>query len=335
MTATEIAWLVPCYNEAMTIGKVVRDIRAACPGSSVYVYDNGSSDDTARLAAEAGAHVVIETRRGKGNVVRRMFDDIDADLYLLVDGDDTYRIEDWMKLAGPVLRGEADMVVASRLGEYQPGSFRPLHFFGNRLIVGLVNFFFGTEFKDVLTGYRAFSRRFVKLVSLHAKGFELETELTIQALEHRFRIQETPLPYRSRPMGSTSKLRTFHDGFIVNFFLLKLVKDHKPLTFCGVLAIALAIAAWLMQSRFHLTYEALTFFIGSLIAGFSGLVLHFVAQGQKELVQILGKTQFHSRRLSPLPVRDTGKSGNGIADESGREENQERPDSRAVRRRRS
>ena len=247
----QIAWLIPCYNEAVTIARQIAEIRQQCPGSAIYVYDNASSDDTARLAAQAGAIVVSELRRGKGHVVRSMFDQIDADLYILVDGDDTYDISGWRKLIQPVLDHRADMVVGTRLQESGEAAFRPMHRFGNRLITSTINAFFRTGLEDVLSGYRAFSAEFVKCIALNARGFEIESELTIQALENRFTITEVTLPYKERPEGSVSKLNTFQDGFLIMYSIMRLVKDYKPLTFFGGIGVGLGGMAIVNLIQIH------------------------------------------------------------------------------------
>ncbi len=233
------AVLIPCYNEAQTIGKVVRDFRHALPDAEIWVYDNNSTDATGEIAREAGALVRREYRQGKGFVVRSMFSEIDADVYVLVDGDDTYPAEAAPDLIVPVAEGRADMAVGDRLtnGTYREQNKRRFHDLGNGLVRGSINVLFHAGIRDVMTGYRAFSRRFVKNFPVMTGGFEIETEMTLHALDKRFAIAEIPIDYRDRPEGSASKLRTFRDGFRVLRTLLSIFKDYKPLSFYGGLAL--------------------------------------------------------------------------------------------------
>lgn len=240
----EVAILIPCYNESATIGKVVADFRAAAPDAKVYVYDNNSSDDTARIAAEAGATVVSEYRQGKGFVVRSMFRDIDADCYIMVDGDDTYPAEEAAALAELVRTGQADMVVGDRLSAtYFAENQRAFHGFGNRLVRFSVNRIFGSNVRDIMSGCRAFSRRFVRTFPVLSGGFEIETEMTIHALDRNFLIREVPVSYRDRIEGSESKLSTFSDGFKVLGTIGSLFRDYRPLQFFSIVAVALALVA--------------------------------------------------------------------------------------------
>jgi glycosyltransferase involved in cell wall biosynthesis len=226
-----IAVLVPCYNEAVTVTKVVTDFRAALPTATIYVYDNNSTDATAELARAAGAVVVREKRQGKGFVLQAMFMDIVADYYVLVDGDDTYPADRVQELLAPLYAESADMVVGTRLQQFGGKSFRPLHIFGNRLVVGVINFIFGAKLGDVMSGYRAFNRHFVRSIPLVSKGFEIETELTLQALYRNMVVREVPVPYGERPAGSFSKLSTFRDGFRVLLKILDIFKAYRPLLF--------------------------------------------------------------------------------------------------------
>lgn len=212
--ASRVAVIIPCYNEAVTIAKVVADFRSALPGAPIYVYDNNSSDETAKLAKESGAIVRHEPRQGKGNVVRQMFRDIDADCYLMVDGDDTYPAEAAAALAAPILSGEADMTVGDRLsnGTYAEQNKRAFHGFGNDLVRTMIRWIYGYSFDDVMTGYRAMSRPFVKTFPVLSEGFQIETELSIHAVDRRWRIADVPIDYRDRPEGSESKLDTVGDG---------------------------------------------------------------------------------------------------------------------------
>ena len=233
-----IAVLVPCYNEAATIGKVVDDFYRELPTSKVYVYDNNSSDDTAEIARAHGAITRRETRQGKGNVVRQMIRDIDADVYLMVDGDDTYPAEAAESLIRPLLSGMADMTVGDRLsnGSYGKENDRAFHGFGNNLVRGLIKLIYRFDFNDVMTGYRGFSRVFAKTMPVESPGFEIETELSIHAVDKRWRIVEVPIEYRDRPEGSVSKLNTFSDGMAVLRMIASLFKDYRPLALFTILA---------------------------------------------------------------------------------------------------
>lgn len=238
-----IAVIVPCYNEAVTITKVVTDFRLVLPQATVYVYDNNSSDGTARLAENAGAVVRREPRQGKGNVVRQMFRDIDADCYLMVDGDDTYPAEAARNLCAPVLSGEADMTVGDRLsnGTYAAENTRAFHGFGNDLVRSMIKMIYGYSFDDVMTGYRAMSRPFVKTFPVMSEGFQIETELSIHAVDRRWRIVDVPIEYRDRPEGSESKLDTVGDGFKVICAIAGLFKNYRPLKFFSLLALIMGV----------------------------------------------------------------------------------------------
>jgi glycosyltransferase involved in cell wall biosynthesis len=229
-----IAVIIPCHNEAVTIAAVVRAFKASLPEAEVHVFDNDSSDRTADIARAAGALVHRVPVRGKGEVVRAMFRDVDADLYVMADGDGTYPAERARELLEPIRRGQAEMVVATRLEAHAAGGFRPLHVAGNRMILRTINAFFDVAFTDVLSGYRAFSRRFVKTMPVLSRGFEIETEITLHAAEYRVPVVEIPMHYRARPAGSTSKLRTFRDGLKVLLTIVRLYKDCRPLAFFAV-----------------------------------------------------------------------------------------------------
>ncbi len=238
----KIAVLIPCYNEAQTIGKVVKDFRAALPEAAVYVYDNNSTDDTAAIAQKAGAIVRHECRQGKGNVIRAMFREINAQCYVMVDGDDTYPAEDARAMCRAVLEQGMDMVVGDRLSStYFTENKRPFHNSGHVLVRKLVNQFFKGNITDIMTGYRAFSYIFVKSFPVLSKGFEIETEMTIHALDKNFRLCSVPVGYRDRPKGSESKLNTFQDGFKVLVTIGKLYKDYRPLPFFGLIAAILSL----------------------------------------------------------------------------------------------
>ncbi|WP_430622570.1 glycosyltransferase family 2 protein [Adlercreutzia faecimuris] len=234
-----VAVLIPCYNEAVTIAKVVDDFRRALPEAVVYVYDNNSTDGTAALAAAHGAQVRFEGRQGKGNVVRQMFREIEADYYLMVDGDDTYPAEAAGDLLAPLAADEADMTVGDRLsnGSYGEENDRAFHGFGNDLVRFLIKAIYGYAFEDVMTGYRAFNRVFVKTMPVLSEGFQIETEISIHAVDKRWRIADVPITYRDRPEGSFSKLSTFGDGARVLRAITSLFKDYRPFAFFGWLAL--------------------------------------------------------------------------------------------------
>ena len=236
----KIAVLIPCYNESMTIGKVIREYREALPEAVIYVYDNNSTDHTDEIAKAEGAQVRYEYRQGKGNVIRAMFRDIDAQCYLMIDGDDTYPAESARQMVDLVLEGQADMVVGDRLSStYFTENKRPFHNTGNRVVRGLINHLFKSNVRDIMTGYRAFSRTFVKSFPVLSKGFEIETEMTIHALDKNFLIREIPVSYRDRPEGSVSKLNTVSDGLKVLGTIANLFKNYRPLRFFTTLAIIL------------------------------------------------------------------------------------------------
>lgn len=246
--ASRVAVIIPCYNEAVTIAKVVADFRSALPGAPIYVYDNNSSDETAKLAKESGAIVRHEPRQGKGNVVRQMFRDIDADCYLMVDGDDTYPAEAAAALAAPILSGEADMTVGDRLsnGTYAEQNKRAFHGFGNDLVRTMIRWIYGYSFDDVMTGYRAMSRPFVKTFPVLSEGFQIETELSIHAVDRRWRIADVPIDYRDRPEGSESKLDTVGDGVKVVCAIASLFKNYRPLKFFSLIALVLALVGLIL-----------------------------------------------------------------------------------------
>ena len=240
-TTPKIAVLIPCYNEAVAIAKVVDDFRAQLPDADIYVFDNCCTDDTASIARDHGAIVVTEPRKGKGYVIESMFDRVSADYYVMVDGDDTYDADGVHDLLKPVLAGDADMAVGARLAEFDNQSFRPLHVAGNGLVRGLINSIFKAKLTDILSGYRAYNNRVVSHIPIVSSGFEVETELTIQMLYYRLKMVEVPIPYRSRPEGSVSKLRTIPDGFRVLRKLFSLFKSFKPLAFFGGFALVFLV----------------------------------------------------------------------------------------------
>ena len=234
----KIAVLIPCYNESKTIEKVVKDYKKVLPNADIYVYDNNSTDGTDKIAKKAGAIVKYEYRQGKGNVIRSMFRDIDADCYLMIDGDDTYPKENAKEMCDLVLEGKADMVIGDRLSStYFTENKRPFHNFGNKLVRGLINTLFKSDIRDIMTGYRAFSYEFVKTFPVLSKGFEIETEMTIHALDKNFLLKEIPVEYRDRPEGSVSKLNTYSDGFRVLKTIARLFKEYKPTIFFSIISL--------------------------------------------------------------------------------------------------
>lgn len=238
----QIAVLIPCYNEAKTVQKVVEDFRRVLPQATVYVYDNNSTDGTAELAAAAGAVVRREYQQGKGNVMRRMFREIDAEAYVLVDGDDTYPAEAAPEMVRAVVERQADMVVGDRLSStYYTQNKRPFHNFGNDLVRFCTNNLFGGKIKDIMTGYRAFSYQFVKTYPVLSRGFEIETEMTIHALQRHMQVENVVIEYRDRPEGSESKLNTYSDGFKVLGTIARLYKNYRPFCFFGLIAALLAL----------------------------------------------------------------------------------------------
>jgi glycosyltransferase involved in cell wall biosynthesis len=290
-----VAVLVPCYNEERAIAKVVGDFRAALPGATIYVYDNNSKDNTAAAARGAGAVVRSETHQGKGYVVRRMFNDIEADVYVLVDGDATYDAPSAAKMIAKLLDDHLDMVVATRI-DTEEAAYRRGHRTGNLLLTGLVTNIFGRAFTDVLSGYRVFSRRFVKSFPILSGGFEIETELTVHALELELPVGEVATPYYSRPSGSSSKLSTWRDGFRILSMVLKLYRTERPLSFFGSLGIALALGAIGLAIPIFITYlhEGLVprlptavLATGLVLVAFlsiaCGLILDTVTRGRREM----------------------------------------------------
>ena len=251
----KIAVIIPCYNEEKTIKKVINDVRSALPGSVIYVYDNNSSDKTYEIAAGAGAIVRRETKQGKGRVVRTAFREIDAMCYLLVDGDDTYSLENAHEMCDLVLQNKVDMVIGDRLsGSYFIENKRRFHNNGNRAVRSFINFLFGSDIRDVMSGLRVMSYRFVKSFPIISKGFEIETEMTIHAVDKDLYIENVAVAYRDRPDGSLSKLNTFSDGFKVLKTIIKLYKNYRPLSFFTIIAFLFFICAGLLLIPIMVTY---------------------------------------------------------------------------------
>lgn len=296
--ADKVAVLIPCYNEAVTIGKVVDDFKRVLPDADIYVYDNNSKDDTAAIAEDHGAIVRTEPRQGKGNVVRQMFREIDADYYIMVDGDDTYPAEAAPRLLEPLMNDTADMTVGDRLsnGTYGEENDRAFHGFGNNLVRWLIKVIYGYAFDDVMTGYRAFNRIFVKTMPVLSEGFQIETELSIHAVDKRFRITDVPIDYRDRPEGSYSKLSTFGDGAKVLRAIASLFKDHKPMAFFGWLALILIVLGLIagipviaeyfqtgLVPRFPTAILAIALVIYGALSFTAGIILDTVAKtGRKQ-----------------------------------------------------
>lgn len=238
MKENKIAVLIPCYNESKTIKKVVSDYKKVLPEADIYVYDNNSSDGTDKIASESGAIVRYERKQGKGNVIRSMFQDIEADCYIMVDGDDTYPAENAREMCDLVLNDGIDMVIGDRLSStYFQENKRPFHNMGNKLVRNLIEMMFKTNIKDIMTGYRAFSYKFVKTFPVLSKGFEIETEMSIHAVDKNFTLKEIPVMYRDRPEGSVSKLNTYKDGLKVLKTIGTLFKEYKPALFFNIIAL--------------------------------------------------------------------------------------------------
>ena len=298
---SKIAVLIPCYNESMTIAKVVRDYKNALPEADIYVYDNNSSDGTDKLALEAGAIVRYEYRQGKGNVIRSMFRDIDADCYLMIDGDDTYPAENAREMCDLVLNKGVDMVIGDRLSStYFTENKRPFHNIGNKSVRFLINRIFKSNVKDIMTGYRAFSRLFVKNFPILSKGFEIETEMTIHALDKNFLLQEVAVDYRDRPEGSVSKLNTVRDGTRVIMTIFRLFSEYKPLKFFSMISVLLSLlgTGFLIPvlidyfktglvARFPTLFVCVACYIIAALLFTCGIMLHAVAKKHKMLFELL------------------------------------------------
>jgi glycosyltransferase involved in cell wall biosynthesis len=306
-----VAVAIPCYNEEFTIAQVIADFRRALPEASIHVFNNRSSDETGRIAAQAGAKVHFVPEPGKGEVVRAIFRELDVDVIVIVDGDGTYPASRARDLLAPVLEGRAEMTVATRLEQHQPASFRTLHVAGNRLVLRCINLLFGTRLSDAFSGYRAFSRRFAKTMPVLSSGFEVETEITLHALEHRKAIVEIPVNYGARPDGSVSKLSTLRDGGRVIATLLRLYKDYRPLMFfgipgglllaAGVIAGAMTVGEFLESGRVvgiaRAVFAVACCLLGtvSLVAGF---ILDTVNRRARELYVLLADYLIEGRRRS-------------------------------------
>ena len=290
-----IAVLLPCYNEEVTIGKVVRDFKAALPGAAVYVYDNNSTDRTAEIAAAEGAIVRKEPRQGKGNVIRAMFEDIDADVYVMADGDDTYPADAAPAMVAKVLEGY-DILIVDRLSStYFQENKRPFHNFGNRLVRGSINGLFNAHVTDIMTGYRAFNFTFVKTYPVLSRGFEVETEMTIHSLNNNLRLYEMPIQYRDRPEGSVSKLDTVGDGIKVMSTIFRMIREYKPLPFFGGLGLIIGIVGIVLcgtvtfefaktgvVTHFPTLIGAVMLVIAGLLLIIAGIILDVMAKNDRK-----------------------------------------------------
>lgn len=299
----KIAILIPCYNESKTIAKVVGDFKKQLPDADIYVYDNNSTDNTANVARQASAIVRYEHRQGKGNVVRRMLADIEADCYLLVDGDDTYPSDNAKEMCDIVLNEHYDMVIGDRLSStYFQENKRPFHDYGNRFVRYAINQIFHSDIKDIMTGYRALSRHLVMSVPLLSEGFEIETELTINVLDNQLRIKQIPIEYRDRPIGSTSKLSTFKDGIKIIGTIFRLFRDYKPLVFFSWISSFLILASLLILLPVFIEYlqtGLVPRFPTLIVCGFiilfamllwmCGLILQVLLIRHRQLCQLLNK----------------------------------------------
>lgn len=295
-----IAVIIPCHNEEKTIAKVIRDFKNELPEARIIVVDNDSSDGTVRLAAAEGATVMIERRRGKGDAVKKAFRSVEADIYVMVDGDDTYPAEEVKKLIDPVRASEADMSVGARLKDADKKSLKPLNNFGNRVIITLINFFFGSKLSDVLSGFRVLSGELVESIVLFSRGFEIETELTLQSLEKGFRIREVPTKYKPRHKESPSKLKPFRDGYKIMLTIGSIMRDYRPMVFfpaiSGVLlALSLIWGVPVVKEYVDLKYVyrvpsailSSAFFILSLLFFIAGFIVHTVNKRFDEIQFLL------------------------------------------------
>ena len=286
-----IALLLPCLNEELTLAKVIRDFKKEIPSIDVYVFDNGSEDRSRDIAISEGATVIPVPRRGKGNVVRRMFEVVTADVYIMVDSDDTYDPKGIWKLMLPVVKGEAEMVVGSR-AEMATTTYRKFHRFGNQLIIQLINTIFNSRFTDICSGYRVMSHYFVKNIPLLRNGFEVETELTVYSLMNGFTVKEIPLPYGNRPKNSFSKLRTFSDGYKVLLTIIWLVRDLRPLLFFSMAALSLLTLGLYAVNNLFLgnAFMQMVIAVGSVCLFMTGLLLNTINVKFSEL-QVLARRQ--------------------------------------------
>ncbi len=300
MKNKKIAILIPCYNESKTIEKVVKDYKKAIPEADIYVYDNNSTDNTDKIAESAGAIVKYEYKQGKGNVIRSMFRQIDADCYLMIDGDDTYPSENAKEMCDLILEGKADMVIGDRLSStYFTENKRAFHNFGNKIVRLLINILFNNKVSDIMTGYRAFSYEFVKSFPVLSKGFEIETEMTIHAVDKNFKLVEIPVTYRDRPVGSVSKLNTYSDGFKVLKTIATLFKEYKPGTFFNIIAIMFLILSLILGipvvieyfkiglvPKFPTLIVSCIFLVISILLCITGIILQVIVKKHRQLYEL-------------------------------------------------
>ena len=300
MEKKKIAVLIPCYNESQTISKVVKDYKKALPEADIYVYDNNSSDNTDKIAKKAGAIVRYEYRQGKGNVIRSMFRDLDYDCYLMIDGDDTYPAENAREMCDLVLNGKADMVIGDRLSStYFQENKRPFHNIGNKMVRWFINTIFKNNIKDIMTGYRAFSYDFVKGFPILSKGFEIETEMTIHAVDKNFKVVEIPVQYRDRPEGSVSKLNTISDGIKVLKTIGRLFEEYRPALFFNIMASIFLILFLIFFSpvlieyfktgvvpRFPTLIVSTLFGVIAILLWITGVILEIIAKKHKQLYEL-------------------------------------------------
>ena len=300
MKKSKIAVLIPCYNEAVTIEKVIKDYKKALPEADIYVYDNNSSDNTDEIAKKAGAIVKYEYKQGKGNVIRSMFREINADCYLMIDGDDTYPAENAKQMCDLVLEGKADMVIGDRLSStYFTENKRPFHNFGNVLVRWSINKLFKNNVKDIMTGYRAFSYQFVKGFPVLSKGFEIETEMTIHAVDKNFKLVEIPVTYRDRPEGSVSKLNTYSDGFKVLKTIATLFKEYRPALFFNIIALLFLIISLILGipvfneyfktglvPRFPSLIVSCISLLIAILLWITGIILQVIVKKHKQLYEL-------------------------------------------------
>ena len=296
----KIVALIPCYNEELTVGKVIDDFRKFLPSENIYVFDNNSSDKTIEIASNAGVNVEREWRQGKGYVMQAMFNKIDADIYVMVDGDDTYDLDELPGMLNLVREGKADAVVGNRLKKFTDKSFRLFHTFGNRLVKGLINTLFEAKMKDIMSGFRVMNKQFVKNINIMSPGFEVETEMTIKALKYGFLVKEVDINYRERPEGSVSKLHTFRDGFRVIKTIFSIFKNYKPLLFFSYLSLILFITScvtgFMVTGEFmrihyimHVTlaiFSSVTMIL-SIVLFVTGIILDVVGRRFDEILNLL------------------------------------------------
>ena len=296
----KIAVLIPCYNESKTIEKVIKDYNKALPEATIYVYDNNSTDGTDKISKKAGAVVEYEYKQGKGNVIRSMFRNIDADCYLMIDGDDTYPAENAREMCDLILSGKADMVIGDRLSStYFTENKRPFHNLGNKMVRYFINKIFKNNVKDIMTGYRAFNYNFVKGFPVLSKGFEIETEMTIHAVDKNYKLVEIPVTYRDRPEGSVSKLNTFSDGFKVLKTIITLFKEYRPALFfniisliCLLLSLTLGIPVLNeffktgLVPKFPSLIVSTIFFVITLLMWITGIILTVINKKHKQLYEL-------------------------------------------------